>query len=49
MGKGDSKGPTLFQRGDNFENAKLGWGHLKILFSQTIEPENLKFTWSFLT
>jgi hypothetical protein len=26
------------QRGDNHKNVKIGWGHLKILFSRTIGP-----------
>jgi hypothetical protein len=30
--------------GDNHKNAKMGWGHLKIVFSQTTEPEELIFT-----
>jgi hypothetical protein len=30
------KGP--FQRGDNHKNVKMGWGHLKILFSRTTGP-----------
>jgi hypothetical protein len=30
--------------GDNYKNAKMGWGHLKIFFSRTIEPEELIFT-----
>jgi hypothetical protein len=33
-----SKGPGPLQRGDNYKNAKMGWGHLKI-FSRTTEPE----------
>jgi hypothetical protein len=33
-----------FQRGDNHKNAKMGWGHLKIFFSRTTEPEELIFT-----
>jgi hypothetical protein len=40
LGKGNSKlGPL--QRGDNYKNAKMGWGHLKT-FSRTTEPEELK-------
>jgi hypothetical protein len=31
--------PRPLQRGDNLKNAKLGWGHLKIFFSRTTEPE----------
>jgi hypothetical protein len=34
-----NKGPGPLQRGDNHKNAKMGWGHLKIFFSRTIEPE----------
>jgi hypothetical protein len=26
------------------KNAKMGWGHLKIFFSQTTEPDELIFT-----
>jgi hypothetical protein len=26
-----NKGPGLLQRGDNYKNAKMGWGHLKKL------------------
>jgi hypothetical protein len=32
------------QRGDEHENAKIGWSHLKILLSRTTEPEKLIFT-----
>jgi hypothetical protein len=28
-----NKGPGFHQRGDNFKNAKIGWGHLGIYFS----------------
>jgi hypothetical protein len=31
-----NKGPGPLQRGDN---RKMGWGHLKIFFSRTTEPE----------
>jgi hypothetical protein len=31
------------QRGDNYKNAKMGWGHLKILSPRTTEPEELIF------
>jgi hypothetical protein len=34
-----NKGPGSLQRGDNHKYAKMGWGHLKIFFSRTIEPE----------
>jgi hypothetical protein len=26
-----NKGPDPLQRGDNYTNEKIGWGHLKIL------------------
>jgi hypothetical protein len=26
-----NKGPGLFQRGDNYKNVKMGWGHFKNL------------------
>jgi hypothetical protein len=34
-----NKGPGPLQRGDNIKTAKMGWGHLKTLFSRTTEPE----------
>jgi hypothetical protein len=34
-----NKGPGPLQRGDNHKNAKIGWGHIKIFFSRTTEPE----------
>jgi hypothetical protein len=34
-----NKGPGPLQRGDNHENAKLGWYHLGIFFFRNIEPE----------
>jgi hypothetical protein len=34
-----NKGPGPLQSGDNHKNAKMGWDHLKIFFSRTIEPE----------
>jgi hypothetical protein len=34
-----NKGLGLLQRGDNLKNAEMGWGHLKIFFSRTTEPE----------
>jgi hypothetical protein len=34
-----SKGQCPLQRGDNYKNAKMGWGHLKIFFSTDTEPE----------
>ena len=39
-----NEGPGPHQRGDNHENAKIGWCHLKIFFSRTTEPEDLTFT-----
>jgi hypothetical protein len=38
-----NKGPCPLQRGDNYINIKMGWGHLKIL-SRSTEPEELIFT-----
>jgi hypothetical protein len=35
----NQKGPGPLQRGDNLKNAKMGWGHLKIFFSRTTQPE----------
>jgi hypothetical protein len=32
-----NKGPGSLQRGDNYKNVKMGWGHLKI-FSRTTGP-----------
>jgi hypothetical protein len=29
------KGPGLLQRGDNYKNVKMGWGHLKIFSFRT--------------
>jgi hypothetical protein len=34
-----NKGPGPLQRGDNHKNDNIGWGHLKIFFSQTTEPD----------
>jgi hypothetical protein len=31
------KGPEPLQRGDNHKNVKMGWCHLKIIFSRTTE------------
>jgi hypothetical protein len=36
-------GAGPLQSRDNYKNAKMGWGHLKI-FSRTTEPEELIFT-----
>jgi hypothetical protein len=33
-----NKGPGPFQRGDNHKNVKMGWGHLKIIFSRITGP-----------
>jgi hypothetical protein len=35
--------PGPLQRGD-LKNAKMGWGHLKIFFFRTTEPEYVIFT-----
>jgi hypothetical protein len=33
-----NKGPSPIQRGDNYKNVKIWWGHLKIFFPRTTEP-----------
>jgi hypothetical protein len=33
-----NKGTDPLQRGDKYKNVKMGWGHLKILFSRTTGP-----------
>jgi hypothetical protein len=33
-----NEGPTPLQRGDNYKNVQMGWGHLEI-FSRATEPE----------
>jgi hypothetical protein len=33
-----NKGPDPLLRGNNYENVKMGWGHLKIFFSRTTGP-----------
>jgi hypothetical protein len=33
-----NKGPDHLLRGDNHKNVKMGWCHLKILFSRTTGP-----------
>ena len=33
-----NKGPGPLQRGGNYKNAKMGWGHIKI-FSVNTKPE----------
>jgi hypothetical protein len=38
------KGTNPHQRGDNHKKANIGWGHLKILFSRTNDPGELRFT-----
>jgi hypothetical protein len=38
-----NEGPGPLQRGDDYKNVIMGWGHLKI-FSRTTGPEKLKFT-----
>ena len=40
-----NEGPGPLRRGDNHENAKIGWCHLKIFFSRTTGPGKLKFIW----
>ena len=40
-----NEGPGPHQRGDNHENATIGWCHLKIFFSRTTGPEKLRFIW----
>jgi hypothetical protein len=32
-----------YQRRNSHKNANIGWGHLKILFSRTNDPEKLRF------
>jgi hypothetical protein len=39
-----NKGPGPHPRGDNDKNANIVWGHLKILFTGTNDPEKLRFT-----
>jgi hypothetical protein len=39
-----NKGPGPVQRGDNYKNVNISWGHIKIFLSRTSMPENLKFT-----
>jgi hypothetical protein len=38
-----NKGTGPLQRGDNNKNVKMGWGHLKILFSRTTGPILTRF------
>jgi hypothetical protein len=38
------KGTDPHERGDNHKNANIGKGHLKVLFSRTINLEKLRFT-----
>jgi hypothetical protein len=33
-----NKGPGPLQRGENHKNVKMGWDHLKIVFSRTTGP-----------
>jgi hypothetical protein len=35
--------PGPLQRGDNHKNVKMRWGHLKILFLKTMNPEKAEF------
>jgi hypothetical protein len=32
------KGPGLLQRGDNYKNVKMGWGHKIFFFSRIAGP-----------
>jgi hypothetical protein len=34
-----NKGPGPLETGENHKNAEMGWGHLKIFFSRTTEPD----------
>jgi hypothetical protein len=47
-----NKGQGPFQRGDIYTNVKMGWGHLKILFSGTTGPILNRFgtnhPWGFI-
>ena len=36
---------SFSSKGGNHKNAKIGWVHLKFLFSRTTVPEKFKFTW----
>jgi hypothetical protein len=38
-----NEGSGPLQRGDNYENVKMGWGLLKI-FSRTTKSEEIRFT-----
>jgi hypothetical protein len=40
-----NKRPSPLQKGDNHKNSQMGWGHLKVFFSRTTEPEELIFIW----
>jgi hypothetical protein len=33
-----NKGPDTIQKGDNHQNVKMGWGHLRIFSSRTTWP-----------
>jgi hypothetical protein len=52
LGKGNSKWSGPFQRGDNYKNSKIGWGHLKIFllqnFNQTYKYKIAKLTMCIL-
>jgi hypothetical protein len=39
-----NKGSGPIQRGDNYKNVKIGWGHKKFFFSRIPGPRKLKFT-----
>jgi hypothetical protein len=38
------KGTDPHQTGDNHNEANIGWGHLKFLFSKTDDQEKLRFS-----
>jgi hypothetical protein len=38
-----NKGPGTIQRGDNYKNVKMWWGHLNILFLRTMKPGKAEF------
>jgi hypothetical protein len=39
-----NKGPGPLQRGDNYKNVKMGWGHNKFFFTRIPGPGKLKLT-----
>jgi hypothetical protein len=40
-----NKGQGPLQRGGNYKNVKIGWGHKKNFFSRIAGPGKLKLTW----